>query len=81
MWEVVRIQNPDDTLSVLTSLTQVDKYDEEFIHQHACHPVHLDLIGCVEKMKILQLESLYLPSAIIICVGDTGQCRDRKRLI
>ena len=36
VWEVVNIQDMDETLSVLTSLKQVVKYDGEFRCRHTC---------------------------------------------
>lgn len=37
VWEVVSMQNADETFSVLTSLKQVDKCDDVFIYGHTCH--------------------------------------------
>ena len=49
------MQDTDDTLSVVTSLTQVDEYDGEFIYA-----IHLALMGVFNVRIESQLESLCL---------------------
>ncbi len=48
VWEVVSVQDTDETLSVLTSLKQVSKNDDEFLKTHLSSGSALDLIGCFD---------------------------------